>query len=78
MKKHNNFSRTEVMINNPPKLAIIGGTGSLGSGLALRWAQAGYPVIIGSRSSEKAALAAEKIRTTNCANAVEGTDNQTA
>ena len=66
------------MINNPQKIAIIGGTGSLGSGLALRWAQAGYPVIIGSRSSEKAALAAEKIGTTSCANAVEGTDNQTA
>ena len=47
-------------MNQPlPKLAIIGGTGALGSGLAKRGAQAGYPVIIGSRSSEKASLAAE-------------------
>jgi NADPH-dependent F420 reductase len=42
-----------------PTLAIIGGTGALGSGLALRWAAAGYPVILGSRSSEKAQQAAQ-------------------
>ncbi len=33
-----------------PTLAIIGGTGALGSGLAMRWAAAGYPVVLGSRS----------------------------
>jgi predicted dinucleotide-binding enzyme len=37
-----------------PTLAIIGGTGALGMGLAMRWAAAGYPVVLGSRSSEKA------------------------
>jgi 8-hydroxy-5-deazaflavin:NADPH oxidoreductase len=37
-----------------PILAIIGGTGALGSGLAHRFAAAGYAVIIGSRTSEKA------------------------
>ena len=37
-----------------PVLAILGGTGDLGTGLARRWAQAGYQVIIGSRSLEKA------------------------
>lgn len=37
-----------------PTIAVIGGTGAEGSGLALRWAAAGYPVIIGSRSAEKA------------------------
>ncbi|SDR59777.1 reduced coenzyme F420:NADP oxidoreductase [Rhizobiales bacterium GAS113] len=36
-----------------PALAIIGGTGALGSGLAHRFAAAGFPVIIGSRSAEK-------------------------
>ena len=36
-----------------PKLAILGGTGDQGSGLALRWALAGYPVTIGSRSAER-------------------------
>lgn len=35
-------------------IAIIGGTGQEGSGLALRAAAAGYPVIIGSRAREKA------------------------
>ena len=38
-----------------PTVAVIGGTGAEGSGLAVRWAVAGYPVVIGSRSSEKAA-----------------------
>lgn len=41
-------------------IAVIGGTGAEGSGLAVRWAAQGYPVILGSRSSEKAeAVAAE-------------------
>ena len=35
-------------------LAIIGGTGKLGPGLAARWAGAGYRVVIGSRKAEKA------------------------
>jgi hypothetical protein len=38
-------------------IAILGGTGALGTGLARRWAQAGHRVIIGSRSREKAAEA---------------------
>ncbi|MEZ4660043.1 MAG: NADPH-dependent F420 reductase [Caldilineaceae bacterium] len=37
-----------------PSIAVIGGTGAEGSGLALRWAAAGYRVMIGSRSVEKA------------------------
>ena len=41
---------------------IIGGTGSLGMGLALRWARAGVPVIIGSRSADRANEAAARIR----------------
>lgn len=35
-------------------IAILGGTGHEGTGLALRWATAGYDVIIGSRQEEKA------------------------
>jgi NADPH-dependent F420 reductase len=46
-----------------PTLAVIGGTGAEGSGLALRWAAAGYPVVIGSRSVEKAAITAAELRT---------------
>ena len=44
-----------------PTLAVIGGTGEEGSGLALRWAAAGYPVLIGSRSRERACAAAEEL-----------------
>src|SRR5262245_5319537 len=37
-----------------PVIGIIGGTGDLGSGLAKAWSAAGYRVVIGSRSREKA------------------------
>jgi NADPH-dependent F420 reductase len=37
-----------------PTIAILGGTGDLGSGLAKCWLAAGYKVILGSRSAEKA------------------------
>lgn len=39
-------------------IGILGGTGDLGSGLAKAWARAGYTVVIGSRSAEKAQAAA--------------------
>jgi len=39
----------------PTTIAILGGTGAQGSGLALRWANAGHSVLIGSRSPDKAA-----------------------
>ncbi len=42
-------------------IAVIGGTGAEGSGLAVRWANDGYRVIIGSRSAEKAAAAATEL-----------------
>ena len=45
-----------------PVLAILGGTGDLGTGLARRWAQAGYEVIIGSRTLEKAQAAVADLR----------------
>lgn len=41
-----------------PIIAIVGGTGKEGKGLAYRWAKAGYAIIIGSRAAEKAASAA--------------------
>lgn len=43
-------------------IAIIGGTGKEGKGLAYRWAQAGHQIIIGSRSLEKAATAAAELK----------------
>lgn len=45
-----------------PVLAILGGTGDLGTGLARRWAAAGYQVIIGSRTLEKAEAALADLR----------------
>lgn len=42
-------------------IPIIGGTGALGYGLALRWARAGHAVVIGSRSLERAAETARKL-----------------
>jgi NADPH-dependent F420 reductase len=44
-----------------PTIAIIGGTGDLGSGLARLWARAGYPVVIGSRQLERAQRVAQDI-----------------
>jgi 8-hydroxy-5-deazaflavin:NADPH oxidoreductase len=43
-------------------IAVLGGTGPEGFGLALRWAQAGETVIIGSRDAVRAQDAAEKIK----------------
>jgi NADPH-dependent F420 reductase len=45
-------------------IPIVGGTGALGTGLAVRWAQAGTPVVLGSRSAERAEEAAAKVRAT--------------
>jgi hypothetical protein len=42
-------------------IAILGGTGKEGKGLAYRWAKAGYKVLIGSRSIEKAVTAASEL-----------------
>ena len=42
-------------------IAVLGGTGKEGKGLAYRWAKAGYRMLIGSRFSEKAVKAASEI-----------------
>lgn len=42
-------------------IGVLGGTGQQGGGLAFRWALSGHEIIIGSRSAEKAALAAEAL-----------------
>ena len=51
-------------------IAILGGTGDLGSGLATAWGQAGYSVVIGSRSRDKAIAAAQQL-----SGSVRGDDN---
>ena len=59
------------------RIAVIGGTGKEGSGLAVRWARVGYEVIIGSRSAEKGErVAAELSR--RAGRTIRGTDNVTA
>jgi 8-hydroxy-5-deazaflavin:NADPH oxidoreductase len=53
-------ARREQIAQSKQTVAVIGGTGALGFGLAVRWAMAGVPVVIGSRDSGRAAEAAEK------------------
>jgi NADPH-dependent F420 reductase len=45
-----------------PKIALIGGTGPEGLGLAMRFAKAGGQIFIGSRSAERAEEAAAKVK----------------
>jgi NADPH-dependent F420 reductase len=60
-------------------IAILGGTGPEGFGLALRWAQAGETVIIGSRDAKRAQDAAARIKAKAGANAqVSGDENSAA
>jgi len=59
-----------------PVLAMIGGTGPLGSGLARRLAAAGYAVIIGSRTAAKAEATAAELAAEGLP--VTGADNATA
>jgi NADPH-dependent F420 reductase len=70
---------TSRLIKNPRSIAILGGTGPAGMGLALRWARAGETVILGSRGSERAAEAAGKINARTGVHAsVTGMENSAA
>ncbi|RYE08261.1 MAG: NADPH-dependent F420 reductase [Hyphomicrobiales bacterium] len=61
------------------RIAVIGGTGAEGGGIALRLAQAGYEVTIGSRSNEKAVEAADELTAILGGSArITGADNVTA
>ena len=59
-------------------IPIIGGTGALGYGLAVRWAREGVDVVIGSRKAERATEAAERVRAAVPEAAVEGLPNDAA
>jgi len=63
---------------DPETIPIVGGTGALGTGLALRWAKAGRPVVLGSRSAERAEEAAARIRDAVPGAQVEGLLNEEA
>lgn len=62
----------------PKTIAIIGGTGALGAGLALRWAHAGHHVIVGSRTAEKAQAAAAELNAELGRDAISGMENAAA
>ena len=51
--------------NNPvdsiKSIAILGGTGDLGGGLARQWSRAGFQILIGSRTLEKGKAAADAL-----------------
>ena len=59
------------------KIAVLGGTGSLGRGLALRLASLGYDVIVGSRDVRKAEAKAEEYGKILGVN-IKGLDNKKA
>lgn len=59
-------------------IPIIGGTGALGYGLALRWGLAGHPVAIGSRSEERAAETARRLAELAPDAEIEGLANEVA
>jgi len=60
-------------------IAVLGGTGKEGKGLAYRWARSGYRVLIGSRSPERAQAAADDlVILLDGKSIVEGTDNKEA
>ena len=50
------------MAENKETIAILGGTGDLGTGLAIRWSKAGYRIVIGSRTLEKAQAAVAALK----------------
>jgi len=62
----------------PRHIAVLGGTGPEGFGLALRWARAGETVIIGSRDPQRAQAAADKIKQVAPQALVSGQENSAA
>lgn len=61
-----------------PTLAIIGGTGAEGSGLAVRLASAGHRVVLGSRAADKAAAVAAELNQIIGGDRISGAGNPAA
>jgi NADPH-dependent F420 reductase len=59
----------------PDQVTVIGGSGALGTGLALRLVHAGVPVVIGSRDAARAAEAAARVRGQTRTAEVQGLEN---
>ena len=64
--------------NRLPTIAILGGTGKEGPGLAMRWASAGYPILIGSRQVEKAEATASELNAKLGIDTIRGLENGAA
>jgi 8-hydroxy-5-deazaflavin:NADPH oxidoreductase len=60
------------------QIAVIGGTGPQGKGLAYRWAKHGHEVVVGSRSADRAEAAAKEIADRLPDATVSGADNASA
>jgi NADPH-dependent F420 reductase len=71
-------ARREQIAQARQTIAIIGGTGALGFGLAVRWAMAGVPIVIGSRDAGRAADAAAKVTKRAGGGEVTGLQNEDA
>jgi NADPH-dependent F420 reductase len=56
------------------RIAVLGGTGKEGRGLALRWAKAGHSVVLGSRDAARARACADELSAAGCG-AIAGSDN---
>ena len=72
------MARREQIAQLKQTVAVIGGTGALGFGLAVRWAMAGVPIVIGSRDPRRAAEAAEKVLERAGSGDVTGLQNEEA
>ncbi len=61
-----------------PIIAVLGGTGKEGPGLAMRWAKVGYQIIIGSRQAEKAERVAGELNESLGIDTIKGLQNEDA
>lgn len=59
-------------------IAILGGTGDLGTGLAIRWSKAGHKIVIGSRTLEKAQAAVTALQEISPETPAEAMENKDA
>lgn len=64
--------------NKIRSIAVIGGTGALGGGLARRWAAAGYQILIGSRDGSKAMDVAKRLSASAQGSTISGHANPEA
>ncbi len=69
---------TDTALTDKHIIAVLGGTGAEGSGLAYRWARAGHVVIVGSRDLTKAMACAEELSALPGAGSIRGMSNDDA